>query len=451
MNATPMLRLDHLRLHNFRCFAECTVDLHPQLTVLVAENGGGKTAVLDAIGIALGVFVDTVADVRYGADFAPADVRRVWDGMTMNPVAPTKVIAHGYVNGQLLDWQRARNGIGVHNHTTTKDTRNLGQAARLLRERVERDSETIDGHTILPLVAFYGTQRLWGEQPATDRWHDRLRIQRTAGYEGCLSPSSSVKAITDWYAATMGQTRDPRFSAQRPEKLLAAVRGATRIVLEPSGWRDLDWDFEQQLLVVEHPDHGRLPLSLLSDGVRTMIALVADIARRCATLNPHLGVDAARLTPGVLLIDEVDLHLHPGWQQQVVDLVGRAFPELQMILTTHSPQVLSTVDNKSIRVIDLSDSGGRFKIPRSQTQGVESANVLSEIMDVDPIPPVPQVGLLRRYNQLIQQHMFDTPEAQRLRVQLEQHFGSQHSVIQECDRMIRLERFKQSLPPLPQK
>ena len=77
-------------------------------------------------------------------------------------------------------------------------------------------------------------------------------------------------------------------------------------------------------------------ISILSDGVRNMIALVADIARRCASLNPHLNEAAARLTPGVLLIDEVDMHLHPRWQQLVVGLLQNAFPAMQMILSTHS-------------------------------------------------------------------------------------------------------------------
>ena len=96
--------------------------------------------------------------------------------------------------------------------------------------------------------------------------------------------------------------------------------------------------------MVEHPEYGRLPLSSLSDGVRNMIALIADIAHRCARLNPHLSEEAARQTPGVLLIDEVDMHLHPRWQQLVVDLLRKAFPSLQIILSTHSPHVLSTVE-----------------------------------------------------------------------------------------------------------
>jgi predicted ATP-binding protein involved in virulence len=232
--------------------------------------------------------------------------------------------------------------------------------------------------------------------------------------------------------------------------LIEAVREAIRVGLEPTGWCELVWDIEQKQksLAVKHPDYGQLPLSALSDGVRNMIALIADIAQRCARLNPHLREAAAQQTPGVLLIDEVDMHLHPGWQQQVVDLLRKAFPALQMIVSTHSPHVLSTVDKESIRVIRLQDGRGVLETPTLQTRGVENAGVLANIMGVDPIPHVEEAQWLSNYRALIQQHLLDTTEAKGLRTRLEEHFGNEHPVILECDRMIRLERFKQTLPSL---
>jgi len=180
-----------------------------------------------------------------------------------------------------------------------------------------------------------------------------------------------------------------------------------------------------------------------------MIALIADIAQRCASLNPHLSDTAARRTSGVLLIDEVDMHLHPRWQQQVIDLLRKAFPALQMIVSTHSPHVLSTVDKESIRVIRLHDGRGLLETPTLQTRGVESADVLANIMGVDPIPHVEEAQWLSDYHALIQRHLFETADAKGLRTRLEEHFGNEHPVIFECDRMIRLERFKQTLSSLP--
>jgi predicted ATP-binding protein involved in virulence len=460
MTLPTTLRLDRLALRNFRCFAECSIDLHPQLTVLVAENGRGKTAVLDAVGISLGLFVDTIAGTRQSHGFDRTDVRLAQgaDG-AMHPVLPVELTASGSADGNRLSWGRALNGTGVRARTTTKEAETLRDAAERLRQRLEGfASGGREQPPPLPLVAFYGTGRLWSEHRLTEgkRSADSSALGRLAGYLDSLSSSSSFKAFVAWYEATANAARSGTAVAygpnERPEKLLAAVREATRTVLEPTRWRDIDWEFPpvdefgkplgRGHLVVEHPDHGRLPLSMLSDGVRNMIALVADLAHRCVRLNPHFGEAAARLTPGILLIDEVDMHLHPRWQQLVVELLQKAFPAMQMVLSTHSPHVLSTVDVTSIRVIRLRDGQGVIETPTFQTRGVESADVLASIMGVDPVPQVEQAVWLSNYRAHIEDGNVDTTEALSLRAQLVDHFGLEHPLMLECDRLIRFQAFK---------
>src|SRR5438132_7105297 len=107
MTTPPTLRVDRLGLRNFRCFAECSIELHPNLTVLVAENGRGKTAVLDALGIALELFVDTITVTRQLHGFDRTDVRLVpGENGIMSPALPTEFVADGYVAGQALHWRR---------------------------------------------------------------------------------------------------------------------------------------------------------------------------------------------------------------------------------------------------------------------------------------------------------------------------------------------------------
>jgi predicted ATP-binding protein involved in virulence len=179
-----------------------------------------------------------------------------------------------------------------------------------------------------------------------------------------------------------------------------------------------------------------------------MIALVADIARRCASLNPGLREDAAKRTPGILLIDEVDMHLHPRWQQLVVGLLQEAFPEMQMIITTHSPHVLSTVEVDSIRVVSLAN-GGRFEVPVFQTRGVESADILSEVMDVNAVPPVQQASWLSDYRALVQTSNEDSVAGRSLWANLVEHFGEEHPVMAEVAILRRLQAFrrKNDVPP----
>ncbi len=448
MTSNTLLRVDRLHLRNFRCFGECIVELHQVLTVLVAENARGKTAVLDALGIALGPFVDTVAGTTSFRGFDRSDVRLVrGENAEMEPVLPTEFEADGCVAGQTIHWRRVLNGYGLRARTTNKEAESLREAAAHLRTTAE-DGPTADNVVppILPLVAFYGTGRLWSEHRLTEgkRKYVVAADGRRSGYTDCLSSSSSFKGMVAWYENKMNETRDPRFKSElhRNLPLLAAVKEATRVVLAPTGWCELDWDFEKRSLVVSHPDYGRLPLSILSDGVRNMIALVADIARRCASLNPHLNETAARLTPGVLLIDEVDMHLHPRWQQLVVGLLQNAFPAMQMILSTHSPHVLSTVDSDSIRVIRLSGSTGVLGKPAFQTRGVESADVLARVMDVDPVPQVEQAQWLSDYRAFVQTGEQESVAARTLWDKLLNHFGKEHPVLTEVEMLRRLQVFK---------
>jgi predicted ATP-binding protein involved in virulence len=224
--------------------------------------------------------------------------------------------------------------------------------------------------------------------------------------------------------------------------------------MEPTGWTTIDWEWILPLrdgqnrwrtegeVVVEHEIHGRHPLSRLSDGVRNTVALVADVAQRCVRLNPHLGEEAALCTPGVLLIDEVDMHLHPGWQQQFVRLLQRAFPLLQLIVTTHSPQVLSTVDYESVRVITVDNGTATFRQPEFQTRGVESADVLARVMGVHSVPEVEEALWLSQYRALIQEDATETDDARRILKDLLEHFGGAHPVMHEISTLQRLQAFK---------
>lgn len=444
MTNDAVLRLDSLSLTNFRCFEECKIILHNKLTVLVAENGVGKTAILDGVRIALGLLIDTLNDSKKIHGFELTDIRlKQTSNDKMEPCVPTSFTAEGVVFNEPIIWTRSISEYSTRARTDIQGVTALRQLVLKLKETVEAGVSDVT----LPLVAYYGTGRLWSEHrlKSGQRSYDGLEERRTNGYIDCLSSSSSFKGAAAWYAARASETSDPKYSIvlQKNLRLLEAVREASREVLAPTGWCDLDWDFKKDCLVVEHPLHGRLPLSALSDGVRNMVAIITDIARRCAVLNPHLSIEAARETPGILIIDEVDMHLHPRWQQLIVGLLQKAFPRLQMILSTHSPHVLSTVDVNSIRVIRLKDGCGIPEIPTFQTQGVESADILARVMNVDPVPQVEQAKWLNDYRALIQTNEYETPQGERLWSALIKHFGGEHPVLIEVETLKRLQKFKQ--------
>jgi predicted ATP-binding protein involved in virulence len=138
-----------------------------------------------------------------------------------------------------------------------------------------------------------------------------------------------------------------------------------------------------RFVLTSKADGKEYDIKLLSDGYKTTISMVMDIAMRMVQANPHLGAEVLQ-TPGIVLIDEIELHLHPSWQQRILLDLRRTFPNVQFICTTHSPQVLSTVPSECIRTID--ENGDIDNSPDTRTYGAESNRVLVELMHVKTRP-----------------------------------------------------------------
>lgn len=130
------------------------------------------------------------------------------------------------------------------------------------------------------------------------------------------------------------------------------------IVAAVGGGRTPAWDLDERDIFVDLPGMGRFALRELSDGYRGVIALVADIARRSATLLPTAGANVLSEIQGIVVIDEVDLHLHPEWQWRLLRSLSETFPKIQFVVTTHSPLVLSSVKNHQVRKLSVGNLEG---------------------------------------------------------------------------------------------
>jgi predicted ATP-binding protein involved in virulence len=448
--SSPDLRIDSLRLTNFRSFSTCEIDFHPSLTVLVAENGQGKSAILDAVSISLGPVLDVLTGTRRNRDLRISDAHlaKGYDD-AMKCASHTSFEAKGLVAGRPTTWSRSLSTLSDHSRSSTKGLKDLSLGAASLHARLE----SLDESSVLPLIAVYGTGRLWNEQETASA-RKRARIDersRLIGYIECFSPKSSFGLLSEWFENAFRDLGNAAYTREVFGQigLVDVIKHAVREVLRPTGWQELNWDNKERILIVEHPEFGCLPLSLLSDGVRNMVSLVADIAHRCVRLNPQLDREAATRTPGILLIDEVDMHLHPRWQQIILELLQRSFPCLQMIVSTHSPHVLSAVSSDSIRIIEVQHGHGIVEQPELETKGVESSAVLAEVMDVKPAPPVDEARWLSEYRALVQTSNQDSDEAKELWQRLLEHYGRGHPVMEEVEVLRRLQEFRRNnnVPP----
>lgn len=435
-----MLHLDSVLLENYRCFKRLEVTFHENLTVLVAENGQGKTSVLDAIRVLLWPYVSAF-DLAKGAFNDPAntitvdDARMISTGYRdMARQLPTKVSASGSIDGGRVEWFRFRDSEAPQ--TKTKDgigTKRLKDYGRMLQDQTRDANAQYDS---LPVLGYYGTGRLWDEKRLTERKKAKPSSQndffvRSTAYLDCLDPASSYKSFKEWFSRIYQSYLQYGLKhAQRGESfivpveisapVLAVQHAIDEILKETTGWHTLEYDIEQKDLVLQHPTQGVIKFDLLSDGVRNMLAMVGDIAFRCIKLNPHLSVGAAKRTEGVVLIDEVDMHLHPVWQQQVLTQLQNAFPNIQFIVTTHSPQVLSTVGREHIRVLYQDDEGNyHASKPDFSPLAHESGDALARVMGTHKQPPLPLQEKVRVYETLVRSGQENTLACVQLKQELD--------------------------------
>jgi predicted ATP-binding protein involved in virulence len=328
------MKLLHLTLQNFRRYEAARFHFHPHFSVLIGNNGKGKTTVLDAVAMMLNTYFQGARLATGGGNIGKADARFVFtekEGQVfLEQKADVSLNATATINGSPASWQRDIGDRGGKAKTLVR----LGMQAR---ERVKQ-GESPD----LPLLLYYGAGRLWNI-------HDDIETEKPTSqldaYRYCLDPKSDQKAFEKWfkklaYTELQKRTRIPATEVVR-QAVLTCIPGAL----------DFYHDTDYNELTIKLEKEGLVPFNSLSDGYRNMVGMVADIAHRAARLNPHHGADAATKTTGIVLIDEIDLHLHPKWQRRVVMDLKKAFPCLQFIASTHSPFILQSL--QAGEVIDL--------------------------------------------------------------------------------------------------
>lgn len=453
------MRLDTLRLENFRCFKEVEIAFDEQLTVIVAPNGGGKTAILDGVVVALSPFVGRTGTGK-GKQFQQKDSRKVLvkadagGSYVPSPFWEISLDASGRVSDKVVRWTRQKRT--PKGNTTTKDSTVLSTYADELIKGLKSKSHALD--LALPIVAFYGTSRIWGPNQSKAGKDGNSILPRPFGYQGCLSASSRFDTFSQWFKVANRSLQHARLRAvdyeagynqaqhAMLEGIVRNVQDAVQHVLKPYGTCYLDYRVEDfEITITDSDRKTKLELDQQSDGVQAILSMVGDIASRTSILNPQFGNEAAKKTRGIVLIDEIDMHLHPSWQQVVIGALREAFPLIQFVITTHSPQVLSTVPSKCIRILETEGDGLWMATrPDEQTKGVESAYVMTTVMNTNPIPEVDEAKWLEQYRALIEQGEGNSKSAKKLLERLQDHFGKNHPVMLDCARLLRFQEFKRS-------
>lgn len=369
---SPFL-LQSLHLSNFRGFESLDVTFDPQLTVLFAENGGGKTAVLAASAIALGLLqrgAPSAAKLHVDRDLrnvvvpraaaAGAERQQALFLDAREPGGSCSVRCTAKIGGVLVEWQEQVSEAGCKSVSVRE------ASAAMDRLRVPS--------AMWPILSSYGTARL---ARATKAGRPRRGTRdRWDAYQDSLDPAATDGPLLEWLKAqTLGDVQRSR-KGDRESKwaemvFAAQMRAAPTI-------QEMDYDVAEDTVVVRFRDGSMASWEELSDGYHVYLGLVGDIARRAMLLNEHAAANAIEETPGVVLIDEIDLHLHPRWQRLALSGLRAAFPAMQFVVTTHSPQVLSSAKNEQVRLL----RDGKV-IEGLNVEGRDTNSILRELMGTD--------------------------------------------------------------------
>ena len=361
------MRLDGVRLENFSPFAERSVTLSERFNLIVGNNAAGKTSLLNGVAVGLGSLFLGFPSPAVARGIERHEVRRVFYETGTSPTVeaqlPVTVSCHGTLDGNQGTWSRGLTSLD--GKTTRQDANWIRDIAVDMHKRVQNGAPAI-----LPLISYYTSARLW-RQMRQREIKTLTPDSRFMGYLDCLEPASDAKRLLRWFKTQeIAAIQEGRVSG-----VLEACRRAVVACIPDA--EAAYFDIRRNALLISLPG-SVLPFSYLSDGFRNMVAMAADIAVRCATLNPHLETAAAMQTPGVVLIDEIDLHLHPKWQRRVVNDLLDAFPALQFICTTHSPFIIQSLPPEDgISLINLDNPVASDFVDKSvediseEVQGVE--------------------------------------------------------------------------------
>ncbi|MBN9693749.1 MAG: AAA family ATPase [Verrucomicrobia bacterium] len=364
-----VMRIDRLRLTGFRCFEQAEFEFAPQFNLIVGDNGAGKTSILEALAVAAGSWLLGIrgfdqrhllaSDVRVRPQGSNGDFR-------FEEVEQTEVWARGVVQSEALQWERALRGR--KGRTTTKEASTIREIAESHAQSVRNGQDTA---LVLPLISYYGTGRLWNIPRDIKKAlkEKRSKPSRLDGYRNSVDPRCSPADFMKW----LSRQEWIAFQEGAEPPICTAVKQAVVGCLEDG--KRIWFSAKQEQVLVEFGNQGIHAFDQLSDGQRNMVAMVGDIAIKAALINSNLGSRAVEETPGVVLIDELDLHLHPKWQRRVVADLKRTFPKIQFFCTTHSPQIIGEVPREAVHVLGADGSQ-----PAPVAYGADSNWILEHVM-----------------------------------------------------------------------
>jgi len=344
--------LKNINISNFRAIDTAKIKFEKGFNILIGDNGVGKTSILEAISVALGGFLVGIDGINT-KHFTQDEIRCVSEllgqgSYNIKHITPIQVECDIELHGQNYNWTRRKSSI--KSARSTVEPRDICKEAYRLSQ---------DSNEVLPILNYQSVARMWAQKrEKTEDIFRKDNFLRNVGYIDCLSQESNVKMLLNWCR------KMEQISWQQNERIAEyeAVKNALAkfmSIMDETNITSVVYDKRQEELM--YKDKNKiLPIRFLSAGYQSLIWMVLEIAYRMAVLNPNLLDQVTNETTGIVLIDELDLHLHPKWQWKVITALKETFPNVQFIATTHSAIILASCKNERVIAID-SDMNIEYK------------------------------------------------------------------------------------------
>lgn len=358
------LLIKELTVTNFRKFEKATYELNPKMNVFAGKNGSGKTALLEAINVILGAYLaafKTYVPSRFVFNISKEDARLK---PLLSDDAP--LLTAGGIRQYPCEvacsvlWDRGEYPIEFKRVLLKEEGRTKFEGSNPMQPTVVAWENRIsqanhsDEDLVFPLVLYLSSARLWNENKVGSKVVGVY--SRTDAYSRCLDSKHGTELAFGYIKMLQSVAAEEREGKAFPayDAIQEAVNFALRDELRTNESVVFSTRYEKDIVALKTADGTTVPFTTLSDGYRNVIKIVLDIATRMCILNPYLQGEALRKTPGVVVIDELDLSLHPTWQKRIIGILKTLFPKIQFICATHSPFVIQSLEEGELINLDAS-------------------------------------------------------------------------------------------------
>lgn len=355
-------RLKEIEVYNFRKFEKQSYSLNPQMNVFAGKNGSGKTAMLEAACVMLGAYLaafKTYVPSRFVRNIHPEDIHlKVLSTEKQNVLTTGGIPQYPCYIKCRADWNHIENGIEFQRTVIKEDSRTKFDGTNPMQQMVVSWEDAIaradhsDEPVLLPLVLYLSSARLWNENNA--KTGKKGIYNRTEGYNRCLDTKRGTELAFEYIRRLRDVANEEKNGKSFPayDAILQAINVAFQEELAPGEQVIISTRYESDIVALKNKEGTILPFSALSDGYRNVIKIILDIATRMCILNPYLKGEALTMTPGVVIIDELDLSLHPTWQRRIIQILKMLFPKIQFICATHSPFIIQSLEMGELITLD---------------------------------------------------------------------------------------------------